>query len=216
MRRYDWISRRIDRSISSTVVPGPARSSIGTISGGSATIRGSPSTLPVRFANTRIWSRVRAFAMSPAASFASRLPRRFAITSPSIQSMIRSASRWSYQASSVVISADARICRRYSPTQAMTIDRRSREPNPRSRPATSKLAARRFTSHSHGPGSVSSKSLMSNISLRSGEPNTPKFDRWASPQSCTLIPERGVAARSAAMISAPPRKNVNGETSIRP
>ena len=28
---------------------------------------------------------------------------------------------------------------------------------------------------------------MSNISFRSGEPKTPKFERWASPQSCTLI-----------------------------
>ena len=40
--------------------------------------------------------------------------------------------------------------------------------NPRSRPRISKLAASRFTSHSHGPGSVSSKSLMSNISLPLG------------------------------------------------
>ena len=127
-----------------------------------------------------------------------------------------STSRWSYQASSVLISADARIWPRYSATQAVTTSRRSAGANPRSRPATSMLAARRFTSHSHGPGSVSSKSLMSNISFRSGEPNTPKFDRCASPQSCTLMSDRGVAARSAAMISAAPRKNVNGESSIRP
>ena len=77
--------------------------------------------------------------------------------------------------------------------------------SPRSRPRTSKLAARRFTSHSHGPDSVSSKSLMSNSIRRSGVPNRPKFDRWASPQSCTVTPDRGVAARSAAMISAAPR-----------
>ena len=83
--------------------------------------------------------------------------------------------------------------------------RRSARANPRSRPATSKLAASRLTSHSHGPGSVSSKSLMSNIARRSGEANTPKFDRWASPQTWAFRPERGVAARSAAMISAAPR-----------
>ncbi len=57
--------------------------------------------------------------------------------------------------------------------------------NPRSRPAISMLAASRFTSHSHGPGSVSSKSLTSNTSRRSGVPKTPKFERCASPQSCT-------------------------------
>ena len=37
--------------------------------------------------------------------------------------------------------------------------------------------------HSKGPGSVSSKSLTSNTSRRSGEVNAPKFDRCASPQS---------------------------------
>ena len=54
------------------------------------------------------------------------------------------------------------------------------------------LTASRLTSHSHGPGSVSSKSLTSNTSRRSGEANTPKFDRCASPQHCTFSPDRGV------------------------
>ena len=40
---------------------------------------------------------------------------------------------------------------------------------------------------------------------RSGDANTPKFDRCASPQSCTLSPAVGVLARSAAMIFAAPR-----------
>jgi len=84
------------------------------------------------------------------------------------------------------------------------IVRRSFSENPRSRPAIAKLATNRFTSHSHGPGAVSSKSFMSKTSVRSGEPNTPKFDRCASPQSCTRSPETGVLARSVAMISAPP------------
>ena len=70
---------------------------------------------------------------------------------------------------------------------------------------TSKLAARRLTSHSHGPGRVSSKSLMSKIIRRSGVPNRPKFDRCASPHNCTVTPDTGVAARSDAMISAAPR-----------
>ena len=88
--------------------------------------------------------------------------------------------------------------------------------NPFCRPATAKLATRRLTSHSHGPGSVSSKSLMSNTSVRSAEANRPKLDRWASPQVCARKPETGVRARSAAMTAAAPRKNVNGETSMRP
>jgi hypothetical protein len=46
---------------------------------------------------------------------------------------------------------------------------------------------------------------MSNSILRSGVPNSPKFDKWASPQSCTVTPERGVGARSAAMMVAAPR-----------
>ncbi len=71
-------------------------------------------------------------------------------------------------------------------------------------------------SHSHGPGSVSSKSLMSNSIWRSGDANTPKFDRCASPQSWTTMSDCGVSARSEAMSSAAPRKNVNGDTSMRP
>ena len=58
----------------------------------------------------------------------------------------------------------------------------------RSRPAISKLAARRLTSHSQGPGRVSSKSLTSKTRRRSGAAKTPKFERWASPQSWTRKP----------------------------
>ena len=77
---------------------------------------------------------------------------------------------------------------------------------PFSRPAISMLAARRLTSHSQGPGAVSSKSLTSKIRWRSGEPKIPKLERWASPHSWTSIPEVGVVARSAAIGSAAPRK----------
>ena len=45
------------------------------------------------------------------------------------------------------------------------------------RPATSMLAARRFTPHSTGPGRVSSKSLTSNSMERSGEAKPPKLSR---------------------------------------
>ncbi|MNF99138.1 hypothetical protein D3C84_820250 [compost metagenome] len=85
-----------------------------------------------------------------------------------------------------------------------------------SRAATTKLIARRFTSHSQGAGSVSSKSLMSKIRLRSGVANKPKFNRWQSPQACTSIPEVGVVARSYAIKPAEPRKKVNGLRNMRP
>jgi hypothetical protein len=73
------------------------------------------------------------------------------------------------------------------------------------RAAIVKLAAIRFTSYSNGPGRVSSKSLRSNSSRRSGEANKPKFDRCASPQSWAARPAVGVPSRSAAMILAAPR-----------
>ena len=73
------------------------------------------------------------------------------------------------------------------------------------RAAIVKLADIRFRSYSNGPGSVSSKSFRSNSSCRSGDANTPKFDRWASPQSWTFKPALGVCSRSAAMILAAPR-----------
>ena len=44
----------------------------------------------------------------------------------------------------------------------------------------------------------------------------PKFVRCASPHSWACSPVRGPAARSAAIRYAPPRKNANGETSMRP
>ena len=79
-----------------------------------------------------------------------------------------------------------------------------------------RLAARRLTSHSHGPGRVSSKSLTSKSSLRSGEAYRPKLDRCASPQTWTVRPDTGVVARSLAMTRAAPRKKANGEAAIRP
>ena len=75
------------------------------------------------------------------------------------------------------------------------IDCRCLASKPRSRPATAKLATSRFTSHSNGPGSVSSKSLMPNTSRRSGAAKPPKLDRCASPQSCTSSPVRGRAGQ---------------------
>ena len=120
-----------------------------------------------------------------------------------------------YQTSRSRWAAKPRMAARYRPTVDIAIERHSLSVNPRSRPAITVLAARRFTSHSHGPGRVSSKSLIEKTTLRSGEAKPPKLPRWASPQSCTSMPDRGPGARSAAMMAAPPRKKANGEVSMR-
>jgi hypothetical protein len=49
-----------------------------------------------------------------------------------------------------------------------------------------------------------------------GEAKAPKFNRCASPESCTRGPALGVPARSFAITVAAPRKTASGETSIRP
>ena len=105
----------------------------------------------------------------------------------------------------VPICANSAIASRYAAADASVAARVSAAENSLFRPAMAKLAAIRFTSYSNGPGSVSSKSFRSNTSRRSGEANTPKFDRWASPHSCASSPAAGVPARSAAMTLAAPR-----------
>lgn len=66
-------------------------------------------------------------------------------------------------------------------------------------------ATSRLRSHSHGAMPASSKSLRSKSSERSGEAKKPKFEMWASPLDSTVIPEFGVAAKSAAIVAAVPR-----------
>ena len=94
---------------------------------------------------------------------------------------------------------------RYADTERSVVAVTSVALKPLLRPAMAKLAAMRFTSYSNGPGRVSSKSLRSNSSVRSGDANAPKFDRWASPHSWTFRPAVGVSFRSVAMILAAPR-----------
>ena len=130
--------------------------------------------------------------------------------------MVSSTSRCAYHTARNGWPAKSRIAVRYLSAPARMILRRALAGNPLSRPATARLAASRLISHSNGPGRVSSKSLTSNTSRREGEANAPKLARCASPHSCTRSPEAGVVARSAAIGSAAPRKNVNGDTSIRP
>ena len=119
--------------------------------------------------------------------------------------MMPSTSSVAYQMSRLLIPANVRIARRYDFTVPVTIAAHSLASNPRLRPAISKLAARRLTSHSNGPGCVSSKSLMSKTNDRSGDAKPPKLARWASPQSCTDRPDRSVVPRSCAITAAAPR-----------
>ncbi len=143
---------------------------------------------------------VRAFATVFSALFAIRFFSWLRICAMNSSTSIRA-----YHTSSARMPANCCMAVRYAATVPRTIARRCLRENPLSRPATSKLTASRFTSHSHGPGSVSSKSFRSNTSRRSGAANNPKFDRCASPHSWACSPELGLAARSAAISSAAPR-----------
>jgi hypothetical protein len=80
--------------------------------------------------------------------------------------------------------ANVRIAVRYAETVASAAARCWSIEKARSRPATTTLAVSRLRSHSNGPTLVSSKSLTSKTSRRSGVPKIPKFERCASPQSC--------------------------------
>ena len=163
-------------------------------------IRRRPSTRAVSLPSAFMLSLVWALASSFSASL-----NLFALNCDLNLPMACSISRCAYHTSRNGCSAKPRIAVRYPSTAARTILRRALSVNPLSRPATARLAASRLTSHSNGPGRVSSKSLTSKTSRRSGDANAPKFDRCASPHSCTRSPEAGVPARSAAIGSAAPR-----------
>src|ERR1700704_3208361 len=109
-----------------------------------------------------------------------------------------------------------RIASTYPATAASTDCRATCSDSPWSRARTTREATSRFTSHSNGPGSVSSKSRRSNDRLRSGVFHKPKLSTCASPHNCTVIPVFGVEARSAAITAAAPRKYVHGDAAIRP
>jgi hypothetical protein len=133
-------------------------------------------------------------------------PRAFIVAATAPRTTMSSSSaRWAYQIPIVRICANSAMAARYADTDASVDARVSAFENPLLRAAIVKLDAIRFTSYSNGPGSVSSKSFKSNISLRSGEANKPKFDRWASPHNWATRPAVGVSLRSAAMIFAAPR-----------
>ena len=166
-----------------------ADSSTGTISGGSLMIRGSPSTRWVSLANAlqavvgaRLGHVMLHLLCAP-------LVVEFSTTLVEQPLDVRCRA---YQTSRFGISREARASPRGScATVGGTILVTLLSEKPLPRPATARLAANRFTSHSHGPGSVSSKSLTSKISRRPGEANAPKLDRWASPHACTTSPGPG-------------------------
>ena len=182
----------------------------GTTSGEWSTIRRSPPTTSV--------SRARARALSLVSALSTLWRKATASAGPACSSNRRAssvASRSAYQVARTPRPAKFRTVSRYWRAVATTTSRRSASSNPRARPATARLAARRLRSHSQGPGSVSSKSLSENTRSRSGEAKPPKFERWASPQAWTRRPDTGVVARSAAMTATAPRKNVNGDVAMR-
>ena len=163
-------------------------------------MRAAPSTSVVSLAKARMLSLRRDFVRFVCNRFTALVGSRFRNSSK-----ISASSSRRYQRSRFPMAAYSRIDVRYSRAVASTTRRRTLSSNSRARAAISKLATSRLTSHSHGPGSVSSKSLMSNTSERSGAANPPKFDRCASPQHCTRRPDTGLSARSAAITAAAPR-----------
>ena len=163
-------------------------------------MRGLPSTVWVSFSNARTLSFRRALA-----TVLSKRLACCALTFLRSSSASSERSTRAYQRLALRMPAKPRIASRYWRAESRSIPRRCLALKPRSRPATAMLAASRLTSHSHGPGSVSSKSLRSKMRSRSGEAKPPKFDRCASPHSCTRIPELGPLARSEAITYAAPR-----------
>ncbi len=163
-------------------------------------MRRSPSTSFVSLPIARLLLRVRALAID----LSMDLCRAFFNWCLSV-SLISATSTRAYQTSSSCIPANSAIAPWYARTMASWMLRRCLRPRPLARAAISRLAARRLTSHSQGPGCVSSKSLRSKTMRRSGEANRPKFDTCASPHSCARRPESGVPARSVAITAAAPR-----------
>ncbi len=178
--------------------------------GGWLTMRYRPSTSSASFESACRLSCVRALSATRCARFVADFSRVLSVPFNErvavLMAFIRSASdRREYQMSIVVICANSAIRSRYDSTDRSVALRASAGVKPLLRAAIVKLAAMRFTSHSNGPGSVSSKSFRSKSNVRSGDANTPKLERCASPQSCATRPALGVSFRSAAMIFAAPR-----------
>ena len=153
------------------------------ISGGCSTKWCLPSTSSVILGNRCSPMRLRAFA-----AICSRWS--LALASARLRSSLR-RSRGSTRLQEGS-SRRIRACALGRTAQVAATSLKHRSDMPLTRPATTKLAASRFRSHSHGARSVSSKSLISKIRLRSGVAKSPKLRRWQSPQACTAMPVVGV------------------------
>ena len=136
---------------------------MGWMRGGSLMMRRSPSTMCVSLSSACMLSRVRALATwpRPACGHAGRSGLHLLEQSLGVEARVPD----------IQIGHPGELTHRrpVAPDDAQHTPLRSLTEYPLSRPAIAKLAASRFTSHSHGPGSVSSKSFMSNTSRRSGE-----------------------------------------------
>jgi hypothetical protein len=79
------------------------------------------------------------------------------------------------------------MCSRYLRAQLTAQSLPLLSDNPFDLAASTIDATSRLTSHSQGPGKVSSKSLISKMMLRSGVANPPKLRRWQSPHAWISI-----------------------------
>ena len=125
------------------------------------------------------------------ARVASRLGASLVPTWARTRATRESPSRRAYHTPNSVSAANSRIASRYWRAVASTAFRRSAGFSWPSRPATSMLAARRFTSHSHGPGRVSSKSFTSNSKERSGRGEAAEVEQVSVPAALHPEPRGG-------------------------
>ena len=127
-----------------------------------------------------------------------------------------STSTCSYQTSSGDSFARRAMWSRYDRTVARTASCRTSTSMPIVRHATSMLAARRFTSHSHGPRQrlVEVVDVEHEAALGRGEDAEVQDVRVTA--RLHLQPAHRRGREVVAMTSAAPRRNVNGETIMRP
>ncbi len=130
----------------------PATSSIGTISGGSPVIRGSPSTIVVSLPKAFMLSFVRPLATFASIRFSSPSCVLRAQPAAGSRAISSSMSIREYQSGRLPIAENVRMLSRYERPTSRLIAARCFSSKPRSRPATAKLATSRLTSHSNGPG----------------------------------------------------------------
>ena len=131
---------------------------MGTTSGGLEAMRSSLPATRVSRSNACSLSRVSALRTALRFRFSSWRGKRFWYSAMAV-----SMSSRAYQTSRLPCAAKSIIAIRYDCASSRMIAYRFAGEKPSARPAISKLVARRLRSHSHGPGSVSSKSVTSRM-----------------------------------------------------